>query len=213
MDLFYKCIGRKKTAFTYFFRDLHTLELTVKHIFPIISGRSNIRIWDAGCAMGQEPYTLAILLAENMGRFVFKNLHIDATDIDGSNLFEEIIVTGLYPKAELERIPRELFKKYFQKNGKPDHFQIVELLRNRLHYQKHDLLTLKPAGKDYSLIVCKNVLLHIKYKERIEVIRMFYDVLLPGGFFATEQTQKLPEGLSNLFEQTSADGQIFRKVG
>ncbi len=54
-------------AFTYFLRDLHTLELVVKHVVHYTSGRSHVRIWDAGCAMGQECYSLAMLFAENMG--------------------------------------------------------------------------------------------------------------------------------------------------
>jgi chemotaxis protein methyltransferase CheR len=74
-------------AFTYFFRDSHTLELTVKHMAPEVMGRSRIRIWDAGCAMGPEPYTLAILCAENLGKFAFKNLSIQATDVDEANNF------------------------------------------------------------------------------------------------------------------------------
>ena len=200
-------------AFTYFFRDLHTLNLTVKHLLPSISGRSDVRIWDAGSAMGQEPYTLAILLAENMGKFAFKNLHIDATDIDESTLFEKIIVNGVYPKPELERIPQELYKKYFQENGDPNQSQIVDLLRSRIHYQKHDLLSLNPMNDGYSMVLCKNVLLHLKYPERVEVIKMFHKVLVPGGLFSTEQTQELPEEISHLFERVTSDGQIFKKVG
>ncbi|HPB55993.1 MAG TPA: CheR family methyltransferase, partial [Candidatus Aminicenantes bacterium] len=67
-------------AFTFFFRDNHTLEQLVKHLLPTVQGRSNIKIWDAGCAMGPEPYTLAILFAEKMGKFAFKNVRIDASD-------------------------------------------------------------------------------------------------------------------------------------
>ena len=199
-------------AFTYFFRDLHTLELTVKHIVPWITGRSKIRVWDAGCAMGQEPFTLAILFAENMGRFAFKNLLIQATDIDGSNLFEKIIIAGRYPEDELKRIPRELFKKYFQTNGKANYYQINDNIRSRVQFQKHDLLTLNPIGTGFSLIVCKNVLLHFQYSERIEVIKMFHETLMPDGYFSMEQTQILPKEVAHLFEQVTSDGQLFRKV-
>ena len=53
-------------AFTYFFRDLQTLELITKHVLPVLQGARYINIWDAGCAHGPEPYSLAILLRENM---------------------------------------------------------------------------------------------------------------------------------------------------
>ncbi|RKY79603.1 chemotaxis protein CheR [candidate division KSB1 bacterium] len=199
-------------AFTYFFRDLHTLELGVKNMAPLVAGRSNVKIWDAGCAMGQEPYTLAILFAENMGRFAFKNLQIYATDIDESNLFEKIIINGVYPEKELKRIPKDLFEKYFKPNGKAGQYQINHLIKNRVRYQSHDLLTLEPIGENFSMIVCKNVLLHLKYEERIKVIKMFHNSLTPGGFFITEQTQRLPKEAAHLFTRVTSDAQLFRKV-
>ena len=78
-------------AFTYFFRYLLILELITKHVVPYVSGRSRIKVWDAGCAMGPEPYSLAIMFAESMGKFAFKNLKIFATDIDTCDTFGGII--------------------------------------------------------------------------------------------------------------------------
>jgi chemotaxis protein methyltransferase CheR len=199
-------------AFTYFLRDLQTLELTVKHVVPYISGRSRARVWDAGCAMGQEPYSLAMLFAENMRYFAFKNLQICATDLDNCDLFEGVIRTGLYQEEEVKRMPKELFQKYFQPDENPGHFRVCEILRNRVQFQKHDLLSLNPIGEGFSLIVCKNVLLHFQYAERVQVIRMFHRSLAPGGFFTTEQTQKMPAEAAHLFEQVTCDAQVFRKV-
>ena len=199
-------------AFTYFFRDLYTLELIVKHVVPHVAGRSKVRVWDAGCAMGPEPYSLAIMFAENMGRFAFRNLRIDATDVDESNLFEKIISEGVYPEEDLKRIPRELFKKYFRPSGKAGYFKIDDIVRNRVFYRRHDLLSLQPVGDGFSLVVCKNVLLHFQPAERVEVIRMFHKALAPGGYFATEQTQKIPREAACLFEQVTDDAQLFQKI-
>ncbi|MDR3592533.1 MAG: CheR family methyltransferase [Negativicutes bacterium] len=200
-------------AFTYFFRDFHTLQLIAKHLVPAVAGRASVRVWDAGCASGQEPYTLAIILAEAMGRFSFRNLHIEATDIDGSNLFGDIITKGIYPREDLERIPADIFEKYFHKLGEGTHFQIDEQIRSRLHFKKHDLLSLKPMGADFSLILCKNVLLHFQPAQRVAVIKMFHEALAPGGLFATEQTQMMPEEAVDLFEQIADSAQLFRKIG
>ena len=199
-------------AFTFFFRDQHVLDLIVKHAVPPMAGRSRPKVWDAGCAMGQEPYSLAIMFAEAMGYFAFNNLRIDATDIDDCDTFGGIIRDGVYPWEELERVPPEYFEKYFQPAEQPKRFRIVDKVRNRLAFQKHDLLSLEAPGGDYSLIVCKNVLLHFQQSERIEVIRMFHAALAPGGYFATEQTQKMPPELAPMWEQVVSDGQIFRKV-
>ncbi len=199
-------------AFTYFFRDLHTLELTVKHVVPKIIGRSNVNIWDAGCAMGMEAYTLAILFAEKMGRFAFKNLKIFATDIDNSNLFEKIISEGLYKDEEIKRIPGEILNKYFKPSIKPGYYEINELMRSKVHYQKHDLLSLKLVKDGFSLIICKNVLLHLTYNERINVIKMFHQALSQDGYLAMEQTQKLPKETEHLFKKIISDGQLFIKI-
>lgn len=198
-------------AFTFFFRDMQTLEAIRDHVLPALKTRRYINIWDAGCAMGPEPYSLAIVLRENMGKMIFRNVKIYATDIDGSNLFGKIIRDGEYPGEQVRRIPKDIFARYFFPNGKPDHFIIADEIRKAVEYQKHDLLTLKPVRNNVGLIICKNVLLHFKEEERVKVIEMFHAVLSEGGFLATEQTQKIPEKLKDLFEPVVANVQLFRK--
>ena len=199
-------------AFTFFFRDLHTIELTVKHLLPFISGRNKVKIWDAGCAMGPEPYTIAIVLAENMGRFAFRNIFFDATDIDETDTIGKIVVEGIYSEDELKRIPADIFSKYFAPAKKPGYFIIDETIRSRMRFRKHDLLSFQSIGEDYSLIVCKNVLLHFSPEQRVEVIKMFHRSLAPGGYFMSEQTQKLPEELSHLFTKVADDAQLYKKI-
>jgi len=198
-------------AFAFFFSDMQTLEAIRDHVLSTLRTRRYINIWDAGCAMGPEPYSMAIVLRENMGHMIFRNVKIYATDVDGSNLFGKIIGDGEYPGEQVRRIPKDIFARYFSPNGKPDHFIIAEEIRKSVEYQKHDLLTLKPVRKGFGLIVCKNVLLHFKEEERIEVIKMFHSSLSEGGFFATEQTQKMPEELNGLFEPVLSNVQLFRK--
>jgi len=199
-------------AFTYFFRDKQTLDFIKEYAVPILRSRRYINIWDAGCAMGPEPYSLAIILRECMGHFLFRNVKIYATDIDISNLFEDIIKKGIYPEEQIKRIPYEIRKKYFSLNGKENHFILSEEIRNSVEYKRHDLLSLKPFRNNFGLIVCKNVLLHFSEAERIEVIKMFHSVLTDDGFFATEQTQKLPEPVGGLFKQVIPNAQLFQKI-
>ncbi len=200
-------------AFTFFFRDIHTLDHIAKVFVPAVTGRSRIRVWDAGCAMGPEPYTLAIVLAEAMGNFSFKNLVITATDIDETDTFGKIINDAKYKDEETKRIPDEIRKKYFHEDDeKHGSYRLVESIRDRIQFQKHDLLSLKSIGEGFSLILCKNVLLHFQPIERIEVIKMFHQSLAPGGLFATEHTQKMPDELSHMFKQIVPDAQLFQKV-
>jgi chemotaxis protein methyltransferase CheR len=198
-------------AFTFFFRDTHVLDLIATHVIPDLAGFSRVRVWDAGCAMGPEPYTLAIYFAENMGRFAYRNLIIDASDYDEGGNFREIIEAGVYAGEGLQRIPAELLAKYFTKLDASDDYVVNEDVRQRIVFHLHDLLTLKPIGSGYHLILCKNVMLHFQPAERVEVMKMFHRSLTTGGYFATEQTQKLPEEMEPYFEQITISGQLFRK--
>ena len=199
-------------AFTYFFRDLQTLELVRNHALPFLKTRRYINIWDAGCAMGPEPYTLAIILRESMGHMYFRNIRIKATDIDESNLFDKIISEGIYPQEQVERIPRDIFHTYFEKAEKEGHYRIIEEIRRAVSFQKHDLLSMQAVGNDFGMIICKNVLLHFREDQRIKVIQMFYDSLMEGGVLVFEQTQILPQEVSHLFEPMVSNAQLFRKL-
>ncbi len=198
-------------AFTYFFRDLQTLEMIRDLVLPSLRTRRFIHIWDAGCAMGPEPYSLAIILRENM-RATFGNVRIHATDIDESGHFGEIIRKGAYPNDHVKRLPREILKKYFEEDGSPGYFHIATDIRRCVEFERHDLLSLEPIRKDLGLILCKNVLLHFRESERIDVIRMFHSALAEGGFFVTEQTQKMPRQISYLFKPVTSNAQVFQKV-
>lgn len=198
-------------AFTFFFRDTQTLELIAELALPSLKQRRYIRVWDAGCAMGPEPYSLAILLRENMGHFLFRNVRIYATDIDESD-FGKIIARGVYGESELKRIPEEYFERHFKPANEPGFFEISHEIKNAVQFQRHDLLSLKPVRSDFGLIVCKNVLLHFSPAQRVEVINMFYNALEPGGYLVMEQTQKMPSDNEMQFQQITPAAQLFQKV-
>lgn len=197
-------------AFTYFFRDEDCLTLAIDAMAPAVQGRQRIRVWDAGCAHGPEPYTVAILLAERMGKFQFRNVRIDATDVDESGQFGEIIAKGRYPKGEVERVPLELRARYFTDAG--ENVELNAEIRDRLAFSRHDLLSLQPPPSGaYQLVVCKNVLLHFSPDQRGEVVKLFHRVLDPGGILVLENTQPLPPGCGELFERCAPHVSVFRK--
>jgi chemotaxis protein methyltransferase CheR len=198
-------------AFTFFFRDRDVLDLVVQHALPELKTRMYINVWDAGCANGPEPYSLAILLRENMGPFMFRNVRIYATDIDESGEFGKVIDAGLYTRQEVGRIPSEILNRYFTPVAGNGHVQISDELRKAVRFQRHDLCSLQPIRDGLGLIVCKNVLLHLAADMRLAVLRMFHSALAEGGYLVTEQTQKLPVEVEPLFRQVTAAGQLFQK--
>ena len=197
-------------AFTFFFRDNTVLEAAADLFVAATMGRSRVRVWNPGCAMGPEPYTLLMMLAERMGRFAFENLRVDVTDIDEGGDFGQIIGAGRYPQDQLCRLPPDLFAKYFApvKDG-GDLYEIDRKLRDKLTFRRHDLLSLTPPGEGYAMIVCKNVLLHFTENERVEVLKMFCASLAPEGLLVMEHTQKMPERLKGAFVQATAEAQIY----
>lgn len=198
-------------AFTYFFRDQPVLDLIAQHALPDLATRRYINVWDAGCAYGPEPYSIAITFRENMGHFLFRNVRIYATDIDESQHFGDVIAHGVYTGKEVGRIPADILARYFEPVSEPGHMRVCDEIRGAVRYQRHDLLTLQPFREGVGLIVCKNVLLHFTPDQRVAVLRMFHTALMPGGYLVTEQTQKLPPEIEPLFHRVSGAGQLFQK--
>ena len=199
-------------GFTFFYRDEQTLSQAIDLFVPYIQNRININIWSAGCSLGQEAYTFAIMLRERMGPFQYRNVKIFATDLDEYDQFGQIINTGIYPAEDIARIPREIQDNYFLPAlDTPDHVQIIEEIRHAVEFRKHDLLSRRPIKPGLQLIICKNVLLHFTEAERLGVWHMFWEYLDEGGFLLHEQTQKIPDELADAFEQPVSNAQIYRK--
>ena len=200
-------------AFTYFFRDEQILSLAVQTLIPLTKGRRSIQILNAGCAMGMETYTFAIILAESMDKDSFQNVRIHAVDLDNEKIdFGEMVTEGIYPLENLQRVPNDLFKKYFSKTSKEDYFIVNDDLRMMVNFQKHDLLTLQILRTDYSLIICKNVLLHFNYQQRIDVLKSYANMLLKGGLLVMENTQSMPEELNGVFKRLVDYAQLYEKI-
>ena len=199
-------------AFTYFFRDRLTLNVIQSHAIPELKRRRYIHIWDAGCAMGPEPYSLALMLRENLGEKHFKYITIHATDIDESSQFEEIIKQGIYRRDQIKSVPQDILDNYFQSLDGSGYVQVKKEIRDSIAYQKHDLLSLQPVRTNVSLVMCKNVLLHFHPGERSKVLTMFHGALEKNGFLVMEQTQYLPEEVSGLFEPVVSHARLYRKV-
>ena len=192
------------------------MELIVEKLIPLVTGCTKIKIWDAGCASGEEPFTLAIILSEQMNPYAFRNVKILASDIDNSNNFKRIIEEGIYPYEKLKRIPKRIFKKYFilyKENQNPNRrqYQLKRKILSRVKFLKDDLLNYEQPDSEFRLILCKNVLFHQTYQQRIKIINMFYASLADKGILAMEHTQKLPQENKKQFKKIYSNAQIFQK--
>ena len=202
-------------AYTSFFRYADALKAIADIAIPSLALLREIRVWDAGCATGEEPYTLAIIFASKMGPFSFRNLDILATDHEESSFpqFAERISRAQYTKSDISWVPEALRNAYFLPTENADCFQLTQEIRDRVRFLKHDLLSLVAPEKGHSLIVCKNVLMHFTPGEQEAVLGMYYEALLPGGYLALDGNQAMPGSLARRFRLVEAGSPLYRKLG
>jgi len=186
------------------------LEMLLQRMQPSLFGQPLFRVWVAGCPSGSEPYSLAMLLREQMSDPIFDAVRIYATDADPA--VGARIESGVYSEQEIKPLPYPIRYRYFQVTDKPGRVQAVDEIRDKVAFLQHDLLTLSPIRKDFSLIVCKETLSELDDMERRQVLRMFHRSLRPGGLLTAEYGQKMPENMDALFEPISSSSQIYRRV-
>ncbi len=199
-------------AFSYFFRDSEALECTVTHLKDRFTDCDSVKVWDAGCAYGQEPFSFAMLLHHKIGEKDYSKLDLISSDIDISNRFAEFIEQGIYPENQLTRMPRELFEKYFTDLNSNKNYQISEEIRNNVSYIKHDLLSLVPVAKNLNAIISKNTTMHFEEPLKTQVFEMFYNSLNDDGILTLGQPQDLCPSMNELFIQIEPRTLVFRKI-
>lgn len=197
-------------AFSYFFRDRATLEKTVDLVLERCKPGERIRVWDAGCAYGQEPFSLIMLFVIREGQGILKNLEVIASDIDYSKRFGAFIHNGIYLSRDLERMPEELWRRFFTKITDRE-VQLMPAIRSCVRYVRHDLRDLVPVTDRCDLIVSKNVLMHLEPPERNDVMMMFHHSLKEDGLLALGQNQDIPDRIGEFFRPLDGSPFLFQK--
>jgi chemotaxis protein methyltransferase CheR len=202
-------------AYTSFFRDTDALTAIGDIVAPALAHWRAIRVWDAGCATGEEPFTLAMVFAAKLRPFPFRNLDILATDYEESSFpqFAEQIRGGRYSRKDIFWVPPGQREQHFEPTEDPEVFQLTQEIRDRVRYLQHDLLTLVPPETGQGLIVCKNVLMHFSATDQVKVLEMFHHCLVPGGFLALDGAQALPPEAAAWFTRVEPGMPLFRKAG
>lgn len=167
-----------------FFRNSGQWHVLEHIILPeIINNNPVPKFWSAGCATGEEPYSLAIILRE-----MFPNVRptILATDIDYNIL--ATAKQAVYKERSVVNVPPLYLAKYFVKKG--NNYQLKQEIKDMVTFKKHDLL------KDHffyncDLILCRNVMIYFTEETRNNLYRSFQDALRPGGILFTGSTEQI----------------------
>jgi len=185
-------------SYSTFFRNSLTFALLYQVILPkIISEKasnndSEIRIWSAGCAAGQEPYSLAILIDDLFKIKPTELRHqIFATDNSDSELLTASV--GIYDFDAVKPTPYSFIKKYFIKTG--NFYSIRERIKAMVEFSHYDLLdttsSAPPASiyGDFDLVMCSNVLFYYKPEIQKMILEKFRKTIRKGGFFITGEAE------------------------
>ncbi|HLO87662.1 MAG TPA: CheR family methyltransferase [Nostocaceae cyanobacterium] len=196
---------------TAFFRDALAWEYLANQVLPkIIRNKKNgeqIRIWSAGCASGEEAYTLAILMAEILGVDNFRQrVKIYATDIDQNALTQARQAT--YTAKDVQVISTELRQKYFEIAA--DKYIFRADLRRSIIFGRHDLLQDAPISR-LDLLVCRNTLMYFNSETQGRILTRCHFALNNTGYLFLGKAEMLLMH-SNLFMPVDLKNRIFTKV-
>jgi len=168
---------------TKFFRNAETWTALQPYLADLAQARATLRVWSAGCASGEEPYTIAVLLAELFGERARERAAIDATDIDRLSL--ERTRQATYPDTAFTEMPSQLRRRYFS-GGQP-----VPLVRDLVQIRTHDLTRERPPRPPYDLIVCRNVVIYFERQAQERLFQTFVAALSPGGILLLGKVETL----------------------
>jgi len=194
-----------------FYRDSTTFATLRERFLPgmiaqAVAAGKDLHWWCAGCAGGEEAYSLALLAAD-----LAPELSPDRIAISGSDISEEVLErarAGRFDEWHLSDVPPGELARYFAPAGRG--YELAPQLRARVRFERCDLL----ARSDYppaEMILCRYVLIYFAREEQEEVVRRFAAALPPGGLLVLGRTEVLrdPEGF---FEAADAPERIYRRL-
>lgn len=205
-------LGDMLIGVTNFFRDREAFEALEREVLPQLvqsvsssAEKEELRVWSAGCSTGEEAYSLAILLDDQMQVENSKaNLQVFATDIDERAI--SVGRAGTYPQAIVTDVPPQRLRHYFVKDD--EHYRIRKEIREKVLFAKHSLLS-DPPFSQIDLITCRNLLIYLDREVQREILQMFHFALRPGGFLFLG-TSESADACHELFTPVDKRNRIFR---
>ncbi len=197
---------------TTFFRDPQAWEYIASEIIPQIlaskQATTAVRVWSAGCASGEETYTIAILLAEALGIEEYTaRVKVFGTDLDVDAL--NYARQANYNSKELQSVPPELVDKYFEQvNGR---YLVQKELRRSVIFGRHDLVQDAPISK-IDLLICRNAIMYFNTETQAKILARFHFALNNNGFLFLGKAEML---FSRNHSYTPVDlrQRVFTKAG
>ena len=196
---------------TSFFRDPTIWKYVAEAVVPAIAELAEerqVRIWSAGCASGEEAYTMAMLLAEGLGRDAFaRNVKIYATDVDDEALADAR--AAMYARTKIDALPEGFAEKYFEPAGRDRQVVFDKELRRSVIFGRHNLVADAPIRID--LLACRNTLMYLNAETQAQVLNNFHFALNEEGFLVLGKAEMLFTKEKS-FAAVDLKRRVFRKL-
>ncbi|MFH2092177.1 MAG: protein-glutamate O-methyltransferase CheR [Pseudomonadota bacterium] len=204
-----------------FFRNSLTFETLAKRILPGMIARKQkeddplIRIWSAGCAAGEEPYSIAILIHDYLEKeHLDLNLNIFATDINQSVL--QKARDGRYEPDQLKNVKLGHLEKYF--TLKNDHYRLNKNIKNMVTFSFYDIIHAKThvppesVFGSFDMVFCRNLLIYFLPDNQKIIFKKLVRSLAPNGYLILGEAERLPHGYQGEFNTENEDCHIYQKT-
>jgi two-component system CheB/CheR fusion protein len=194
---------------TGFFRDAEAFQALKRTLIQFLKTKNNgdnIRIWVPGCATGEEAYSIAILLHDQLGNGVNRyNIQIFGTDLDQDAIIRAR--KGLYPSSTVVDVDPELVSKYF--TSADNTVQVIKSIREMIVFAKQDL-TQDPPFSHLDVISCRNLLIYFNSSLQKKIVPMFHYILNPGGLLFLGKSESIGQ-FADLFVPLAKKWKIFQR--
>jgi two-component system CheB/CheR fusion protein len=195
---------------TRFFREPESFEALAAEVFPkLVEGKDPdraIRAWVCGCATGEEPYSLAMVLLEFLQqRQSTARIQIFATDVSDTAI--EHARVGVYPASIADDVGAERLRRFFLRSD--GHYRVSKQIRDLCVFARQDL-TRDPPFSRLDLVMCRNVLIYMNPVLQRKLIGMFYYALHPNGHLVLGQAESVGPQMG-LFSLVDKRARIYRK--
>jgi two-component system CheB/CheR fusion protein len=196
---------------TRFFRDEEAFQLMEEQLLPelwqSLPKETALRVWVAGCATGEEVYSLAILLFELSQKLGERPVKIFATDVHHGSL--EVATRGLYDEHAVAGVSPERLQRYFLQRGQS--YQIVPEIRQMVVFASHNVIKDAPFTRVH-LVSCRNMLIYLQPAAQQKVLSLFRFALSPDGLLFLGPSESLGT-LAQDFETVDTHWRVYRKTG
>jgi chemotaxis protein methyltransferase CheR len=190
------------TNHTSFFRESQHFDFLTKTIYPTLKSRSEIHVWSAACSSGEEPYSIAMSLLEDVGEAAATRVRIKATDISTRVL--EKAKRGVYETERFRGISEVLLQRYLLKgrNASANKYRFKDEIRSMVDFSHLNLMDVLPENYRCSVIFCRNIMIYFDKPTQESLVRRLADRLEDGGYFFIGHSESL-NGISHGFDYVS----------